>query len=76
MVPADHQRRVYARPEKIRKVRHRGELYQVKGYHLAEPSPQCTPVLFQASFSERGLALVARHAKCVSVSGQTREATR
>lgn len=41
-VLADRQRRVYARPEKIHKVRHHGEFYQVEGYHLAEPSPQRT----------------------------------
>ncbi|MBM2600028.1 LLM class flavin-dependent oxidoreductase [Pseudomonas sp. BDPW] len=75
-VLADRQRRVYARPEKIHKVRHHGEFYQVEGYHLAEPSPQRTPVLFQAGSSERGLAFAARHAECVFVSGQTREATR
>ncbi|HFL2772098.1 TPA: LLM class flavin-dependent oxidoreductase [Pseudomonas aeruginosa] len=75
-VLADRQRRVYARPEKIHKIRHHGEFYQVEGYHLAEPSPQRTPVLFQAGSSERGLAFAARHAECVFVSGQTREATR
>ncbi|VFT63156.1 putative monooxygenase, DszA family protein [Pseudomonas aeruginosa] len=42
-VLADRQRRVYARPEKIHKIRHHGEFYQVEGYHLAEPSPQRTP---------------------------------
>ncbi|MGV8404627.1 LLM class flavin-dependent oxidoreductase, partial [Pseudomonas aeruginosa] len=59
-VLADRQRRVYARPEKIHKIRHHGEFYQVEGYHLAEPSPQRTPVLFQAGSSERGLAFAAR----------------
>jgi alkanesulfonate monooxygenase SsuD/methylene tetrahydromethanopterin reductase-like flavin-dependent oxidoreductase (luciferase family) len=35
---------------------HHGEFYQVEGYHLCEPSPQRTPVLFQAGSSARGLA--------------------
>ncbi|MBH9673011.1 LLM class flavin-dependent oxidoreductase, partial [Burkholderia contaminans] len=51
----DRQARVYAQPGKVHKVEHHGEFYQVEGYHLCEPSPQRTPVLFQAGSSERGL---------------------
>jgi len=72
----DRQQRVYARPDKVHKVRHHGEFYKVEGYHLSEPSPQRTPVLFQAGASERGLTFAGQHAECVFISGQTRAATR
>lgn len=75
-VLADRQRRVYAQPGKVHKVRHHGEFFDVEGYHLSQPSPQRTPLLFQAGASDRGLAFAARHAECVFVSAQTREATR
>ncbi|MDB5981355.1 MAG: N5,N10-methylene tetrahydromethanopterin reductase [Pseudomonas sp.] len=72
----DRQQRVYARPDKVHKVEHKGEFYQVEGYHLCEPSPQRTPVLFQAGSSERGLQFAGRHAECVFISGQNKAATR
>lgn len=75
-VLADRQRRLYAQPGKVHKVRHHGEFFDVEGYHLSQPSPQRTPLLFQAGASNRGLAFAARHAECVFVSAQTREATR
>ena len=53
----DPVQRIYAQPEKVHKVKHAGEFYQVEGYHLCEPSPQRTPVLFQAGSSDRGLCL-------------------
>ncbi len=40
--------------------------------HLCEPSPQRTPVLFQAGASKRGRAFAAKHAECVFSSGLTR----
>ncbi len=72
----DPQQRIYARPDKVHKVRHQGEFYQVEGYHLCEPSPQRTPVLFQAGSSERGLVFAGEHAECVFISGQSKAATR
>ena len=75
-VVRDRQGRVYARPDKVHAIRHHGEFFDVDGYHLSEPSPQRTPLLFQAGASSRGLAFAARHAECVFVSGQNREATR
>lgn len=72
----DRQRRVYAEPGKVHKVLHQGEFYTVEGYHLCEPSPQRTPVLFQAGSSARGLAFAGNHAECVFISGQDKPATR
>ncbi|HKS12989.1 MAG TPA: LLM class flavin-dependent oxidoreductase [Pseudomonas sp.] len=72
----DRDQRVYARPDKVRKVEHQGEFYKVEGYHLCEPSPQRTPVLFQAGSSPRGLAFAGQHAECVFIGGQNKAATR
>ncbi|MFK3798443.1 LLM class flavin-dependent oxidoreductase [Pseudomonas sp. NPDC088444] len=72
----DRQARVYAQPEKVHYVRHQGEFYQVEGYHLCEPSPQRTPVLFQAGSSDRGLQFAGNNAECVFISGQNKPATR
>jgi len=75
-VRRDRAGRVFADPAKVRKVRHRGRYYDVEGYHLCEPSPQRTPVLFQAGSSGRGQAFAVRHAECVFVSSQSKEGTR
>jgi len=75
-IVADRQRRIYADPEKIHPVHHHGEFYQVDGYHLSSPSPQRTPLLFQAGSSARGIEFAARHAECTFVSGSTLQATR
>ncbi len=67
----DRGRGIYADPAKVRPIDHRGAHFSVAGPHLAEPSPQRTPVLFQASASETGLAVAARHAELVFIGGQT-----
>lgn len=72
----DREQRVYADPAKVHKVQHQGEFYRVEGYHLCEPSPQRTPVLFQAGASPRGLSFAGQHAECVFISGQNKAATR
>ncbi len=75
-VVEDRERRIYAHPEKVHKVQHEGEFYRVQGYHLCEPSPQRTPLLFQAGSSARGLQFAGQHAECVFISGQNKQATR
>jgi FMN-dependent oxidoreductase (nitrilotriacetate monooxygenase family) len=72
----DRQRRVYADPAKVHRIAHRGQHYQVDGYHLSEPSPQRTPVLYQAGASDRGQQFAAAHAECVFISSQKPEAAR
>ena len=71
----DKQKGVFALADKIHKVTHRGRFYEVEAFHLCEPSPQRTPVLFQAGASSRGRQFAARHAECVFISGLTRPAT-
>lgn len=70
----DRARGVFTDPARVRRVTHEGPHFRVDGVHLCEPSPQRTPVLFQAGSSERGLAFAARHAECVFINGPTMEA--
>ncbi|WP_394562080.1 LLM class flavin-dependent oxidoreductase [Aquipseudomonas alcaligenes] len=75
-VLADRDRRIYAQPHKVHPIRHHGEFYQVEGYHLSQPSPQRTPLLFQAGSSARGLQFAGGHAECVFIGGQNKETVR
>ncbi|CAJ7699377.1 monoxygenase [Burkholderia pseudomallei] len=72
----DRAARVFARPDKVRRVRHDGPYYSVDAIHLSEPSPQRTPVLYQAGASARGVEFAAKHAECVFVNGQSKAAAR
>lgn len=67
----DRARSVFADPAKVHRVTHQGPHYQLDAIHLSEPSPQRTPVLYQAGSSPRGREFAARHAECVFVSGPT-----
>ena len=75
-VRRDRAARVYADPARVHPVHHRGRYYQVDGYHLAEPSPQRTPVLFQAGASGRGQRFAGRHAECVFISPPNKAAAK
>ena len=68
-VVLDRERGVYADPAKIRDVVHQGDYFKFEGCHLSEPSPQRTPVLFQAGASPRGAAFAGTHGECVFVIG-------
>ena len=61
----DRERRIFTDPAKVHRVRHDGKHYKVDAIHLCEPSPQRTPVLYQAGQSGVGKAFAARHAECV-----------
>lgn len=63
----DTQRGIYADPAKIHPIHHVGKHYEVAGPHLSEPSPQRTPLLFQAGSSTRGRQFAAKHAECVFI---------
>ena len=56
-------------PAKVRRIEHEGSQYRISAMHLCEPSPQRTPVLYQAGASERGRTFAGRHAECVFVNG-------
>lgn len=70
-VKRDRAGRVFTDPGKVHRVRHDGPYYSVDAIHLAEPSPQRTPVLYQAGASSRGRAFAARHAEGIFLNGQT-----
>lgn len=64
----DRARGVHADPDRVHKINHVGARYRVEGPHLSFPSPQRTPVLFQAGTSSAGRAFAARHAEGVFIN--------
>ncbi|MEZ2408878.1 LLM class flavin-dependent oxidoreductase [Bosea sp. RCC_152_1] len=72
-VIADRATGQFAAPERVHKIKHDGEHFHVEAIFMSEPSPQRTPLLFQAGASTRGRAFAGRHAECVFVSGPSRQ---
>lgn len=70
-VLADRDRRIYSDPEKVHYIDHHGENYAVAGPHLVDPTPQRTPVLFQATGSPAGIAFAGKHAEVVFTGGRS-----
>ncbi len=56
---------LYARPDRIRPINHRGDFYQVAGPLNMPRCPQGRPVLVQAGSSDTGRRFAARHADAV-----------
>ena len=52
----DRARRIFTDPAKVHPIRHEGRYFKVPGVHLSEPSPQRTPVLYQAGARRAGAA--------------------
>jgi FMN-dependent oxidoreductase (nitrilotriacetate monooxygenase family) len=69
----DRRGRRFADPKKIHRILHEGPHFRVDAIHLCEPSPQRTPVLFQAGASKRGRDFAARHAECVFINGPSKK---
>jgi FMN-dependent oxidoreductase (nitrilotriacetate monooxygenase family) len=67
-VVRDRARHIFADPDKVHEIAHKGKYFDVPGYGLTEPSPQRTPLLFQAGSSKAGKKFAAEHAECVFVS--------
>src|SRR5437763_8871829 len=65
----DRARGIFTDPSKVHRVKHEGNNYRLNAIHLSEPSPQRTPVLYQAGTSPRGRQFAAQHAECVFMSG-------
>nr|BFE59190.1 LLM class flavin-dependent oxidoreductase [Dactylosporangium thailandense] len=63
----------YADPALVRETGHDGKWFRVRGPHQCEPSPQRTPVLYQAGASGRGMAFAARHAEVVFLTAGDRK---
>ncbi|ARF50604.1 LLM class flavin-dependent oxidoreductase [Pantoea stewartii] len=68
----DRERHIFSDPNKVHPINHQGTFFQVPGIHLCEPSPQRTPVLYQAGASSRGKAFAAQHAECVFVAAPSK----
>ncbi|MDV8157886.1 LLM class flavin-dependent oxidoreductase [Acinetobacter bereziniae] len=68
-IQKDKQKRIFTDPKKVYQINHHGRFYQSQGVFQVSPSPQRTPVLFQAGASPRGLAFSTRHAECVFIGG-------
>lgn len=70
----------YADATRVRRIDHEGSSYRVAGPALTEPSPQRTPVIYQAGTSPRGLRFAGTHAEVTFVNGtdldQLRDQTR
>lgn len=60
---------------KINRVDFRGQYYRSSGYMTVDPSPQRTPVLFQAGTSGRGKQFAAENAEGILIQGTTPEQT-
>jgi FMN-dependent oxidoreductase (nitrilotriacetate monooxygenase family) len=72
-VVADKSTGVYTDPSKVHPIEHKGKHYSVPGVFLSEPSPQRTPVLYQAGTSTKGRAFAAKHAEAVFIMGHSTE---
>lgn len=72
-VVLDRENRVFADPSKVHLINHHGSYFDVPGPHLVEPSPQRTPVLFQAGASPRGRRFAAKHAEAVFIKSHSLE---
>jgi FMN-dependent oxidoreductase (nitrilotriacetate monooxygenase family) len=72
-VVRDAESATYIDPAKVHPIEHAGEHFTVPGFHLCEPSPQRTPVLFQAGSSARGMEFGGKHAEAVFIQSTSVE---
>ncbi len=71
-VVRDAAQGVYVDPAKVHHIGHRGEHYTVPGIHLSEPSPQRSPVIYQAGASPRGTRFAAENAEAIFVGAPSK----
>jgi FMN-dependent oxidoreductase (nitrilotriacetate monooxygenase family) len=72
-VVRDRETGVFTKPEKVHEIRHYGKHFTVPGIHISEPSPQRSPVIYQAGASPRGIAFAAGNAEAIFVAAPTKE---
>ncbi|KAH9826922.1 Nitrilotriacetate monooxygenase component A/pristinamycin IIA synthase subunit A, partial [Teratosphaeria destructans] len=68
-VEADKKTGVYANPEKVHKINHKGKYYKCAGPNLVAPTPQRTPFLLQAGASKAGKTFAATHTEAMFLPG-------
>lgn len=71
-VVRDVGRGVFTDPEKVHHIGHEGTHFSVPGVHLSEPSPQRTPVIYQAGSSPRGVRFAAENAEAIFTASPTK----
>lgn len=69
----DKTQRIFTDPRKVHAIQHQGQFYQSQGVFQVSPSPQRTPVLFQAGASPRGLNFATQHAEALFIGGDRPE---
>jgi FMN-dependent oxidoreductase (nitrilotriacetate monooxygenase family) len=69
----DRDRGIFSDPSKVHKIHHVSERYSVEGPHLPSPSPQRTPLLFQAGSSADGRNFAAKNAEAIFIIAPTPE---
>jgi FMN-dependent oxidoreductase (nitrilotriacetate monooxygenase family) len=72
----DRDNHVFAQPNKVHRIDHAGSNFRMSAIHMCEPSPQRTPLLYQAGASTRGRAFAAKHAECVFLTSFTKDMVR
>jgi FMN-dependent oxidoreductase (nitrilotriacetate monooxygenase family) len=72
-VVRDKESGVFTDPSKVHEIGHKGKHFTVPGIHISEPSPQRTPVIYQAGASPRGIAFAAGNAEAIFVAAPTKE---
>ncbi|OTB04323.1 hypothetical protein M426DRAFT_156470 [Hypoxylon sp. CI-4A] len=70
-IAPDPENDVYADPDKIRTINHKGKYFSLNSRHIVDPSPQRTPFLFQAGTSSAGSEFAATHAEAIFVSSHS-----
>ena len=63
----------YTDPAKVHSINHQGEHFTVPGIHLVEPSPQRSPVIYQAGASARGIAFAGANAEAIFVGAPSKQ---
>jgi FMN-dependent oxidoreductase (nitrilotriacetate monooxygenase family) len=69
----DRETGVFTDPSKVHEIAHQGKHFTVPGIHISEPSPQRTPVIYQAGASSRGIGFAAGNAEAIFVAAPTKE---
>ena len=72
-VVRDRENGIYTDPSKVHEIGHKGKHFTVPGIHISEPSPQRSPVIYQAGASGRGVAFAAENAEAIFVAAPTKE---
>lgn len=72
----DKERGIFADHRKVHPIDHQGKYFTVPGIHICEPSPQRTPVLYQAGASARGQKFASQNAECVFIAAPSRIAVK